>query len=290
MLHLSFLKTDEHDSWLELAANSRKENAPQLARLLQAMRQSYNQYDLIIQDRAVDLAPTSYCGHKDLLLDYYVNPPTKLSAKIKARRNDHGLAECPYCGYPFAPDTLDHFIPKDKRPEFSIHPNNLVPQCKYCAPIKGKLYYCANDSTAMFIHPIYSDLLSRTLFKMVAYVRNRKPVFEGKFAVHAGTSSDDQAAIRKHLKHLHVKSRFEEYCLREYKRWTNKIKQNNFNISQAFYQRVEEEPGDHGFSSNWKAAFCLGALSCQELIELLQQFAPRTKAVPLSVHKKILDI
>ncbi|MDQ7860344.1 HNH endonuclease [Peribacillus frigoritolerans] len=48
--------------------------------------------------------------------------------------------KCAYCGIG---DTnyMDHYLPKDDFPEYSIHSYNLVPCCSYCNEKKSKLFF-----------------------------------------------------------------------------------------------------------------------------------------------------
>ena len=89
--------------------------------------------------------------NKDILLDYYNNPPVKLKGKLVNRRNN-SLNVCPYCGKFVRPNTLDHFMPKEDFSHYSIFQNNLVPQCRKCASIKGKKYFDSSKG-CLFIHP-----------------------------------------------------------------------------------------------------------------------------------------
>ncbi len=59
----------------------------------------------------------------------------------------------PLCAVTMIHDTLVILFLKEKMAEFSIFPNNLVPQCRRCAPVKSEEYYCTENNSAMFIHP-----------------------------------------------------------------------------------------------------------------------------------------
>lgn len=39
---------------------------------------------------------------------------------------------CPYCADIGTARTLDHYLPKSRFPQFSVHPHNLVPACRDC--------------------------------------------------------------------------------------------------------------------------------------------------------------
>lgn len=44
---------------------------------------------------------------------------------------------CPYCAGIGTARTLDHYLPKSKFPQFSVHPQNLVPACRDCNTDSG---------------------------------------------------------------------------------------------------------------------------------------------------------
>lgn len=278
MRHLSSFKCN-NDTWLDLAINSQKPTADQLGALSDLIKSSYANYELAMADNSKSLGVSSFGASKELLKGFYNAPPTALRCKIQERRSDHELTDCPYCGYPLSPDTLDHFIPKDTWPEFSIYSNNLVPQCRRCASIKGTRYFCPDEGVVMFIHPIYSRLLSKVGFLVNADIVNGRPSFECKFLVVTKLTIEEMASVKKHLEELRVKSRLQSYCLQEYRLWKNKISQKRFDIERAFRQRLEETPYTGAFSPDWNIAFLKGVLSCRPLIRHLEQFAPVTEVI-----------
>lgn len=61
---------------------------------------------------------------------------------------------CPMCGVGFVSD-LDHYLPKEKFPEFSVLALNLVPVCSRC---NGKKRSVAGDREGRFFHAYYDDV------------------------------------------------------------------------------------------------------------------------------------
>ncbi|WP_180132192.1 HNH endonuclease [Acinetobacter sp. YH12057] len=152
MKYLDSFKSTLPCNWLELATNSRKKNVNELITLKDSLAISYSGYESLILQYQIKPAVSQYSQHKDLLHSYYNSAPKELNKSLVNRRNNHGLLYCPYCGDPKKPDTLDHFIPKDDWPEFSIFPNNLVPQCRECTPIKGTKYFCDISNISNFFN------------------------------------------------------------------------------------------------------------------------------------------
>ncbi|MGY3884091.1 HNH endonuclease [Aeromonas aquatica] len=262
-------------SWLPLATSSQKGNAPQLIAISAQLNLRYNDYNNLILNYQNSLTQTSFQGSYDVLTDFYNHAPKELNRLLKIKRNDHGLSRCPYCGNPRAPDTLDHFVPKDDWPEFSIFANNLVPQCRTCAPIKGKKYYCSQNNIVMFTHPFYFNLLDLFRFKInVSFdIENSKPTFEVKIIKQTTVGQNDIARIKLHLEKLDVLSRVKQYCRAQFISWSNKLRRNNFNIIDAFATRLSELPrADIG--KDWESAFFAGMMECEEAIQYLHSLRP----------------
>jgi hypothetical protein len=64
--------------------------------------------------------------------------------KLIANRQADGIRDiCPYCGIG-APRQFDHYLPKAKFPEFSVHSYNLIPCCGSCNGLKGETWLQGN--------------------------------------------------------------------------------------------------------------------------------------------------
>ncbi|RQU49580.1 HNH endonuclease [Burkholderia cenocepacia] len=267
------------DDWLQLAIASSKDDVEDLAAEACGLVTRYGHYDVCIASHADAPDPSRFARVRALLVDFYENPPSALNAELKARRNDHGLAECPSCGSPFIPDTLDHFMPKEDWPEFSIYPNNLIPQCRGCAPIKGRRYYCATRKTAMFLHPMYSDLLSNIGFRINVTLSDHGPDFAIGFVKLAAIDSALETRLSTHFEELKIRSRIACFCHREYVRWKNKIAAKKFDVKLAFQLRVGEQPDDAPTTGrDWRTAFFKGMLRNPAIISHLESLAPRKPA------------
>ncbi|MDN8228391.1 MULTISPECIES: hypothetical protein [Acinetobacter calcoaceticus/baumannii complex] len=74
---------------------------------------------------------------------------------IKDYRKNTSYKVCSLCGSPAA-GTLDHFLPKDIYPEFSIFSKNLIPACK--------CNFSKNKNINMIYHPQFFDFLENRLY------------------------------------------------------------------------------------------------------------------------------
>ncbi|MGS0891103.1 hypothetical protein ACVBGC_00885 [Burkholderia stagnalis] len=270
------------DDWLALAVKSAKDDVEDLEAEACKLVTRYAHYDQCVARHAEAPDASRFLRVRALLVDFYENPPAGLNAKLKARRNDHGLTECPSCGSPLVPDTLDHFMPKEDWPEFSIYPNNLVPQCRGCAPIKGRRFYCETRQAAMFLHPMYSDLLSNVGFRIDVSLANGLPVFKLRFVKLRALDASLQTRLTTHFEELRIRGRLACFCHREYVRWKNKISSKHFDVKLAFEQRVREQPDESPTTArDWRTAFFKGMLGNQAVLDHLQQLAPPSANPPL---------
>ncbi|GKS88659.1 hypothetical protein [Acidovorax sp. SUPP2539] len=67
------------------------------------------------------------------------------------------VARCPFCGLSES-STLDHYLPKEKYPEFSIFPRNLVPSCGVCNTRKKDRILEDGTDVRMFLHPCFDAI------------------------------------------------------------------------------------------------------------------------------------
>ena len=92
--------------------------------------------------------------YKDTLMGMY-SCKTKEMKYLEDMRYNNGLRCCPFCGI-LEIGTLDHYLPKEKYPLYSILKNNLVPMCAGCQPKKGMKTPTENKR---FLHPYYDSFI-----------------------------------------------------------------------------------------------------------------------------------
>lgn len=62
---------------------------------------------------------------------------SRLRSHIFEKQEELFQGECQYCNIGF-PSTLDHYLPKDEFPEYSVLSINLLPCCPTCNTVKGE--------------------------------------------------------------------------------------------------------------------------------------------------------
>jgi hypothetical protein len=67
------------------------------------------------------------------------------------------VARCPFCGISESA-TLDHYLPKEGHPVYSVYSQNLVPSCCQCNNRKRQLVLDQATQVRLFLHPYFDPL------------------------------------------------------------------------------------------------------------------------------------
>jgi 5-methylcytosine-specific restriction endonuclease McrA len=88
----------------------------------------------------------------------------KGTPRLRRIRETPGLLSCPMCGSPTT-GSLDHYLPRNAYPEFSIMTSNLVPACSHCnSGVKGNTY--RGTTPERFIHPYFDAFTNVPLWQV----------------------------------------------------------------------------------------------------------------------------
>ncbi|EJE8547610.1 hypothetical protein M5238_002333 [Vibrio vulnificus] len=278
MEFLGKLKKDSRCELLTKSINSKKENVQVIRDIEKNLRLAYSRYDSIISKYNKEPQKTAFNLYSKALVNFYEYPPKDLSIFLKNRRKKHGLLECPFCGRPNHPTTLDHFIPKDFWPEYSIFPNNLVPQCHICAPTKGKKYFCENSNKPLFLHPIFHQSLSKIKFNIEINFNTttKKHKFNISYSVPNLTLKNNLITerIKIHLKALNVHDNILLYCETNILEWESQLRKEKFNLKTALTVKLQQTPKElHG--NNWETALYTALLATPEMITHMERHCPK---------------
>ncbi|PVV55654.1 hypothetical protein, partial [Chryseobacterium sp. HMWF035] len=108
--------------------------------------------------------------------------------------------------------TMDHLLPKEDFPEFSIHPQNLFPSCSVCNGHKSTNY--VKDGNPLFLN-LYLDRLPQNQYLFVDVKINlRKKNITANFTLHNDGSINKEFfdVIESHYSRLYLLSRFSNNC------------------------------------------------------------------------------
>lgn len=96
----------------------------------------------------------------EALKKHYKNPPKDVNFLKNLR--DSSPEVCPMCGSLAVPTTLDHLLPKEDYPTWSIFSKNLIPACS-CNTFRGRVMKGSARSHARILHPYFDNCLSERL-------------------------------------------------------------------------------------------------------------------------------
>jgi 5-methylcytosine-specific restriction endonuclease McrA len=103
--------------------------------------------------------------HNALVHAYEVR--TKPMERLRSQILDEAThVVCPLCSLGEA-TTIDHYLPKEKYPEFAVFSPNLVPACGTCNTIKLDRILNENTGIRLFLHP-YNDNIPNEIFLSVS--------------------------------------------------------------------------------------------------------------------------
>lgn len=107
---------------------------------------------------------------------------------------------CPFCWIGTV-NTLDHFLPKQQFPAFSVTPSNLIPACEWCQG--EKMEYFATTTSEQLLHP-YFDNFDQDIWLMADVVATSPAAFRYHASPPVNWTLDDKKRVTAHLRQLNL--------------------------------------------------------------------------------------
>lgn len=157
---------------------------------------------------------TLFKCHKDSLLHAYEQSTASLKTLRDALFESAIKSKCPFCQIG-THATLDHYLPKEKYPEFSVLPQNLIPACDECNRHKRSLIVDEGTAVRLFIHPYY-DIIPNVNF-IKARLKVKKNILTIVFETYHNQLLTPQqyAHIDNHFRTLKLADRFNKSSIAE---------------------------------------------------------------------------
>lgn len=187
---------------------------------------------------------------------------------IKGLR-DRKLQFCPSCGEEGSPSTIDHYLPKEKYPHFSVTPANLTPMCDACQTSKG-VKTLDDEDRRIFLHPYFDEFLTAQVLRLTIGRPLNAPE---DFALEPVVGLDPQlsALVRRHIDGLGMQERYGAFFRDEYMRLL-RLAQDSRDLELDIgdeipsFQRLYRNKA----ANLWPHIFYTAVLADHELVEYLR--------------------
>ena len=153
----------------------------------------------------------------DLIKDcqsFYSSDSEELSALRKAIFDGQPAilrSVCQYCSLG-EPNTLDHYAPKGRFPEFSMFSENLIPCCGKCNTGKGEQWM--EKGHRHFVNLYFDSFLNQPLLKAeLKFEHNGEMVIKFSFEKHSFVTDTQFAIIKSHFDELDLHDRHTERAI-----------------------------------------------------------------------------
>lgn len=255
---------DDSAAFDNLSKNKRLGSFPQLQPLLGTVQASYAQYvavngaPTLVQNQRISAAAAA------ILKAHYASPPADLTHIAEMRESTEHLV-CPMCGSMHS-GTLDHYLPKNGFPIFSVFSKNLVPACK-CNIKRGETLLGA-DPGERVLHPYFDDCLGERLVS--ARFEDLGAVPRVSLVLMISNTHPHHSAISFHVRSIVQKSAVTRYLA---DRWSSLFRKPSRVVrafaenitTQAEVQALLEAERDalddlHKGKNNWNSIFVSGLL------------------------------
>lgn len=231
----------EPDNFKRFIKNKKEVIKARLQSILNVLPVYYKAYfDSCPDCHLIENEPFGERKTKDILYLY----EAYTTAEIKKYRNELFLLslKCPYCCLNET-QTLDHYLPKSKFPEYTLFSFNLIPVCYICNSKYKKEKY-RNGESRLFIHPYIDNINELEIY--LAIINSSNGVIKLNYIIDLPDDTDNElrVVINNHFESLELNSRFKKFGLDYIS-----------NMSDAF--RIELENGTLEDSISTKYIDCI---------------------------------
>lgn len=187
---------------------------------------------------------------------------------ILRQLRDHGYQFCPSCGEAGSPNTLDHFLPKEKYPHFAITVANLTPMCSRCQGKKGDDVGDA-ETPRFFIHPYFDEFASQQILELLIEPPYNTPRFALRVVEDLG--EDETEIAEKHVELLDLSSRFRKFFRNRYSQLMRQAQDcRDEEVEFQAFLRITRRGHARIGLNYWDHVFFSSVLGNEELLEFLE--------------------
>lgn len=201
------LAVDATDIFDEIAAAKLQPRRGRMQTARAEVLAAYQGYDDVAPEVGELDKATLTDPQKDAMRHAYkveTGPMTTLRGDLLKRIS---VARCPFCGISES-STLDHYLPKEQYPEYSVFPNNLVPSCWVCNTLKRDLILDEGTSVRMFLHPCYDLIPSIEFLTVRTRMEADALILSYRLTRPAGMAQRSFQHLRSHFRALNLADRY----------------------------------------------------------------------------------
>lgn len=245
MVKLNYLNSNPHNEFDIIHNSKRSDTRNGLTLIREQVRSRFIEYDRNFDVNQLEQVNDSMFNstNSNHLKHCYENSTKSLEElKVKIKNNQPNEVKnvCQYCGYN-STDTFDHYLPKEKYPEFSVHCKNLIPCCGRCNRNKNEFWINSENSYRETLNLYRDDLPEdQYLFLDFKYLGSDKiPI--GKFYIEnkGGIDDDIYQIILNHYDRLKLLDLYNDLFSNSYTQFNTTfslLKTKSFPVFKQFLQ------------------------------------------------------
>lgn len=197
----------------------------------------------------------------------YANPaPGHGQTAVLTTLRDRKLKVCPVCGEAGTPNTLDHYLPQQDFPDFSILPANLVPTCDICQG--HKLAHYLGPDGRLFVHPYFDAFLDQQVARLEFVQPLDLPAV--RLVVHPDLDLAHHSLVHRHFTALRLHERLQSFIETEWMRvlrLAGRERKKGRDIEQAV-RSLADHAADRSVNA-WEHLLWEGILSDAAMLDFL---------------------
>ncbi|WP_404460855.1 HNH endonuclease [Sutcliffiella horikoshii] len=206
----------------------------------------------------------------------------KVVSQILQIQSPQHKNKCPYCGMD-KPRTIDHYIPKEDFPEFSVFPPNLIPCCGYCNTKKNDRWL--KDGERIFLNLYYDELPKDKKFLYSNIVldedeMNPVPIITFELKNNTQIPTELFSLIENHYSNLDLLNEFSLIVESEVSEVFDKIIHNTsmpiLEHQNTIKRDLDTLVRKYGIN-HWNASFLESLLNCKEFFDRAYKHANKFK-------------
>lgn len=273
---------DDHASLVALSNNALVASYPGLQAHVEAIGDAYTGY-VAANGNARSIANVELPDPIPAQLRRHYASPNNDITYIKEIRRRSGVRTCPMCGS-MRGGTLDHLMPKEDYPVFSIFGLNLVPGCN-CNTLRGRVLTGPGDGERI-LHPYFDDVLGQRL--LAARIEHPGPVPSISLRLLLDPVHPEFPAVNFHFEKLIKRTQLVDYLASQWvklitrpRSFTTQFRRNPesraalFDILEAELERLDEH---HESLNSWDSVFAAGLLDDDVVDWLFSKFSAPGRA------------